>query len=248
MAIRKPLLATLLARILAFSMCAAPAGAGVAGAHTKPSPTSIAAPPPSEMLTEVADWVIASGDNRDRPFAVVDKVAAEVFVFDAHGHLKGAAPALVGLAIGDNSTPGVGDRELSDIAPEERTTPAGRFVAAYGPSAEGKEVLWVDYATAISMHEVINSNRAEDRPKRLASPTPDDNRITFGCINVPIPFYQKVVRPAFRGAGGVVYVLPETESLAQALPAFEPLRSETANLENQLGAGSSRSQGTAFQR
>jgi hypothetical protein len=199
------------------------------------------------MLTEVADWVIASSDNRGLPFAVVDKVAAEVFVFDAEGLLKGAAPALVGSAIGDDSTPGVGDRELSDIAPEERTTPAGRFMAAYGPSAEGKDVLWVDYATAISMHEVINSNRAERRPQRLASSTPDDNRITFGCINVPIPFYRKVVRPAFEPGGGVVYVLPEAKSLSEVLPAFEPLRSETANLEDQLAPGASIQEGAAFE-
>lgn len=221
----------------ALCLFAAPVAAK-ARSHAAPAArvADIPAPPPSEMLTEVADWVIASGDNRGLPFAVVDKVAAEVFVFDELGQLKGAAPALVGSAVGDDSAPGVGDLDLSDIAPEDRTTPAGRFVAAYGPSAEGKDVLWVDYATAISMHEVINSNRAEQRPKRLASPTPDDNRITFGCINVPIPFYRQVVRPTFKGAGGIVYVLPETKSLNAALPAFEPIRSETANLENQLEA------------
>ena len=229
-------------------LCASPTAAKPARAHAKPpARASTATPPPSEMLTEVADWVIASGDNRGRPFAIVDKVAAEVFVFGADGQLKGAAPVLVGSAVGDDSYPGVGDRELSDIAPEERTTPAGRFMAAYGPSAEGHDVLWVDYATAISMHEVINSNRREQRPKRLASTTPDDNRITFGCINVPIPFYRKVVRPAFKGAGGVVYVLPETKSLAEALPAFEPLRSETANLEDQLNpVGGATAEGAAF--
>jgi hypothetical protein len=193
---------------------------GAASAQTRAKAEQ--APPPSESLTEVADLVIASGDNRGLPFAVIDKVAAEVFVFSPEGQLKGAAPALVGLAHGDGSAPGVGDRELSDITPDERTTPAGRFVAAFGPSAEGKDVLWVDYADAISLHAVINTNRKEQRPKRLASPTPDDNRITYGCINVSAAFYRTVVRPTFSGTEGVIYILPESEPLTEALPAFEP--------------------------
>jgi hypothetical protein len=195
-----------------------------AAAATPPRTKAAAPPPPSEQLAEVADWVIASGDNRGLPFAVVDKVAAEVFVFDADGQLKGAAPALVGLAHGDDSTPGVGDRELSNIPPEERTTPAGRFMVAFGPSGDGKTVLWVDYATAISLHAVIDTNRKEQRPKRLASPTPDDNRITFGCINVPTAFYRQVIRSTFKGRNGVMYILPESKPLTEVLPAFEAQR------------------------
>jgi len=74
-----------------------------------------------------------SGDNRGLPFVIIDKVAAEVFVFGADGQLKGLAPALLGLARGDRSAPFVGDRELSRIRPQERTTPAGRFDAGFGP-------------------------------------------------------------------------------------------------------------------
>jgi hypothetical protein len=175
----------------------------------------------SEQAARIANWVIATGDNRGQPFAIVDKGSAQVMVFTADGSLKGAAPALLGLAIGDQSTPGVGDRELSDIAPEERTTPAGRFVAGYGPAAKGKTVLWVDYATAISLHPVINTNRKEQRPKRLKSPGVEDNRITFGCINVAPGFYKTVVKPTFADGNGVFYVLPEIMPLEMAFPGIE---------------------------
>jgi hypothetical protein len=175
---------------------------------------------PTSEADRLATWVVASRDNRGLPFAIVDKVAAEVRVFDAEGQLQGVAPALLGSAFGDDSAPGVGDRELSDILPEERTTPAGRFMAAYGPATGGKKVLWVDYATAISLHPVVDTNRAEQRPSRLRSPSPDDNRITYGCINVAAPFYDEVVRPTFSGTEGVVYVLPEATPLKQVLPAF----------------------------
>lgn len=161
----------------------------------------------------VADWVVATADNRQMPFMVVDKTNAVVFVFHANGQLRGATPALLGSALGDDSTPGIGERKLSDIRPEERTTPAGRFVASLDINLHGAPMLWVDYATAISMHPVITSNALERRAERLATPTPLDNRISYGCINVSALFFKNVVIPAFKGTNGVVYVLPEVHHL-----------------------------------
>lgn len=160
----------------------------------------------------MADWVVDSGDSRGMPFAIVDKTDAKVFVFDAQRRLRGVAPALLGLARGDDSVPGIGDRKLSDIRPEERTTPAGHFVAMLGDNMRGEDVLWVDYDGGVSMHRVITTNPAERRVQRLATATPLDNRISYGCINIPAKFYENVVRPAFTGTTGIVYVLPETRS------------------------------------
>ena len=174
----------------------------------------------SEPVAQVTSWVLGSGDNGGLPFIVIDKVAADVFVFNAQGQLVGATPALLGLTPGDDSTPGVGDRELSAISPKDRTTPAGRFVAKFGTASGSRKVLWVDYATAISLHPVITSNKKERRLQRLKSPSADDNRITFGCINVPASFYAKVVRPLFNRTIGVVYILPETKPLNEVFLAF----------------------------
>ncbi len=168
--------------------------------------------PKSKNAHRLADWVVDSGDNRDMPFLIVDKTDGKVFLFYADGRLRGAAPALVGLARGDDSVPGIGDRELSAIRPEERTTPAGRFIASLGRDYNGKEILWVDYGLALSLHRVVTTNPVERRLERLTSSTPNDNRISFGCINVPEKFYDKVVRPAFTETYGVVYILPDTRS------------------------------------
>jgi len=175
----------------------------------------------SREARHVADWVVDSGDNRSMPFAVVDKANAKVFVFDAHGRLRGAAAALLGLARGDDAVPGIGDREMSSIRPEERTTPAGRFVAALGRNWTGKEILWVDYDDAISMHPVITTKPEERRAQRLASATPLDNRISYGCINVPAKFFENVVRPAFSGTDGIVYVLPETRTARAVFGSYD---------------------------
>lgn len=176
---------------------------------------------PSAAISSMAGWAVRTGDNQDMPFAIIDKPNAVVFVFKGDGEFVGATPALLGLAFGDNSTPGIGDRELSDIAPEDRTTPAGRFIGGYGPAlGKTEDVLWVDYGTAISLHAVVTSKPDEKRLERLKSETIDDNRITFGCINVSKKFYRDVVKPTFTGTRGLFYVLPEQQSVAEVFPRY----------------------------
>jgi hypothetical protein len=191
-------------------------------------------------VNEVAAWALQTGDAGGLPFVIVDKIGAQVFIYAPDGALRGAAPVLIGSAEGDDSAPGVGDKELSDILPEERTTPAGRFVAAYGFARGDRSVLWVDFDTAISLHPVVTSNPREHRLERLASPEVDDNRITYGCINVPAAFYEDVVRPTFTGTRGVVYVLPETRPLEDVFPGVQTLASASG-----APAGSSRTEALA---
>ena len=76
-------------------------------------------------------------------------------------------------------------------------------------------ILAVDYDAAVSMHRVRAANAAERRLQRLATPTPADNRISYGCINVPAAFYDGRIRALFAPPRrGVVYLLPETMPLA----------------------------------
>ncbi len=174
----------------------------------------------SQIARDIAEWVVNSNDNRGMPFVIIDKLDAKVFVFKANGQLRGAAPALLGIAHGDDSVAGVGEQKLSNIPTNERTTPAGRFVASLDHNLHGEEILWVDYATGISMHRVHTTNLKEQRGQRLSSPTTLDNRITFGCINVPVDFYKTVVSPAFTGTNGIVYVLPEIHSLHEVFMSY----------------------------
>lgn len=174
----------------------------------------------SKEAREIGDWIVDSGNNQLLPFIIIDKENTKAFAFDADGNLIGAAPVLLGLAKGDDSLPGIGHMKLSAIKPENRTTPAGRFMAKLDKSIHGKEILWVDYDTAISLHRVVTSNPKEHRAERLASPTTLDNRISFGCINVPIPFYEEIVSPSFREKNGVVYILPETRSALITFGAY----------------------------
>lgn len=178
----------------------------------------------SGAARHVADWVVDSGDSRGLPFVIIDKKDARIFVFDPAGRIRGAAPALLGSARGDDIAPGIGNQQLSSIRPENRTTPAGRFVAERGISIRGtttEDIVWVDYDSGLSLHRVITGNPRERRLERLATATPADNRISYGCINVPVAFYNEVVNPSFSGTRGIVYVLPETRSIRQVFGSYD---------------------------
>ena len=191
-------------------LLAATAAAGAA------SPEREAAQPAlSAQAREVLAWVRASGDNGAMPFALVDKRGAAVHVFDAAGAWQASAQALLGLARGDHSVPGIGERPLSQIALHERTTPAGRFLSEPGRNLQGEDIVWVDYDDAVSLHRVRATRASERRLQRLASPSVEDNRISYGCINVPVSFYDRFIAPTLGQRAGVVYVLPETRSAAE---------------------------------
>src|SRR3982751_1338108 len=195
----------------------------IAGSHAKSATAPVASALPAARLSgdarTIADWVLATRDAKGLPFLIVDKPHATVSAFDASGHLLASAPALLGLARGDDSVPGIGERRIADIKPHERTTPAGRFAAELGSNTGGEDILWVDYDAAVSMHRVRPVKASERRLERLASPSAEDNRISYGCINVPAAFYDAFVKPLFLPKNGIVYVLPDTKHLAAGFGA-----------------------------
>ncbi len=165
----------------------------------------------SAQARQLVQWVAAAGDHAGAPFIIVDKKRARVLVFDAEARLQAQSAVLLGAALGDDSVPGIGTRPMAQILPAERTTPAGRFVAERGVNTNGEDVVWVDYDAAVSMHRVRTGNAAERRAQRLATPTISDNRISYGCINVPVAFFERYVQPIFAVGKAVVYVLPDAK-------------------------------------
>jgi hypothetical protein len=176
---------------------------------------------PSKDVRRVAQWIVDSADNGIQHFVILDKREARVYVFEPSGKLAGASPVLLGYAAGDDTVPGIGDKAIEDVKPQERTTPAGRFQAARGRNTLQEDVVWVDYDAAVSMHRVRVTNPKERRLERLATPTSADNRISYGCINLPANFFDEVLWPRFESKPGVVYVLPEVRPLQQVFPGID---------------------------
>ncbi|WP_439587946.1 L,D-transpeptidase [Hydrogenophaga sp.] len=184
------------------------AGSGTLGAQTVPL---------SAGARDTVAWVQQQRQLAGQPFVVLDKRLAHAWVFDAQARLAGATPVLLGLARGDDSVPGIGDKPIASIQPHERTTPAGRFHMEPGKNAKGESIYWVDYDAAVSLHRVRSANTSERRLERLATHDPGDNRISYGCINVPEGFYNDVIEPLFAPGKGSIYILPETRPLSTML-------------------------------
>ena len=199
------------------------AALGAAGAVAA-APLPPAARPGAEVRAFV-QWARADrAAAAEHPWAVLDKKNARIYLFEKTGALRASSPVLLGAAVGDDSVPGIGDRKISDIRPFEKTTPAGRFPTEPGTNLQGEDIVWVDYDAAISMHRV-RPLKGERRLQRLASPDARDNRISYGCINVPAAFYDRWLKPTFGSRAGILYVMPETRSAGEQFGSTLPVRS-----------------------
>jgi hypothetical protein len=188
----------------------------------KPGPLanfgSVSAP---EDVVHVANWVSYTRNNQKRAFVVIDKKQAQMYVFDPQGKLKSRTPVLLGKAVGDTSAPGVGNKPMSQLKEEEKTTPAGRFLARPGKNNHGEDIIWIDYDAAVSMHRLRKVKEEERRFERMATEDSSDNRISNGCVNVPHKFYNSVLKPSVTKYGAFVYVLPETRTPQQLFASFD---------------------------
>lgn len=241
--------AAVLAVVLPQARQVAPVERASVAALAPASPSARAWPPRLDLgeqtasaeVLQLAQWVLDNADHRQRPFVILDKKDARAFVIEPSGRLRAATPVLLGYAQGDDSVAGIGQRPIADVRPEERTTPAGRFLARPGRNASNEEVLWVDYEAAVSMHRVRPTDPRERRLQRLASPLASERRISYGCINMPVVFFEQVLWPIFGRQGGMVYVLPEIKALNEVFPQLAAQRRSAHHLMTQApgAAGSS---------
>jgi hypothetical protein len=159
----------------------------------------------------VAAWATRAGNAQGKPFAIVDKREARLFVFTADGRLIGDTAALLGITRGDANI-ALNGRPITDLAPNERTTPAGRFESEPGRNDKGEAIVWFDYDAALAIHRLRPVAAKQRRAQRLSTDAADDNRISLGCVVVDEAFYDMVVAPTLGRQRGVVYVLPETRA------------------------------------
>jgi hypothetical protein len=163
----------------------------------------------SDDARYVEHWIHENGDDHGRPFVIVDKKAARIYVFGAGGKLVGESATILGQSRGDIPVPGAGQKEPSALLPYERKTPAGRFESQPGKNLHGEPVVWVDYDTGIAIHRVRPGISQERREASLATEDPNDKRLSLGCVVVPEDFFWGTVLPTLGHVRGTVYVLPE---------------------------------------
>lgn len=184
----------------------------LAGSCTAAAPawSQIKQSPLSGDARLLRSWVLEHNDHSGRPFAIVDKRAGRLHVFDSAGELAGSTPALMGATRGDHIVSGVGERaQKGEVRVDERTTPAGRFISIPGVNVSGEHVVWVDYESAFAIHRLRPGAAFKARQSRLAAAKPQEMRVSEGCVVVPVDFYEGVVQKVLGQQRGVVYVMPE---------------------------------------
>ncbi|MBA0908007.1 MAG: strawberry notch family protein, partial [Nitrosarchaeum sp.] len=167
---------------------------------------------PSTEMRVIADWAVRTQQSKGKPFLLVDKKAGYLYVFNKEGVLDATAPVLLGLTKADALPAGREAKALEEFLPEDKVTPAGVFAATFDPTnAEyGTALKFSEQDKVILMvHRVYLGNESrEQRQARLDTETGEDNRISFGCLNVTRAFMRDVINPSFKD-GGVVIIAPE---------------------------------------
>ncbi|MEO8155203.1 MAG: L,D-transpeptidase [Rhizobacter sp.] len=190
--------------------------------------SAIDATAPARSLTTDArymqQWVVESGDHQHRPFVVVDKRAARIFVFDADGRLVDTAPVLLGQTAGDRSLhSSVSNAEVAHMPLAERITPAGRFASEPGRNLGGEAIVWFDYEAGLAIHRVRPGASQAQRLQSLAADAPTGKRASLGCVVVSPAFFDSVLQPSLGQHPGVVYVLPEDQPVQAMFGRLQPV-------------------------
>ena len=167
------------------------------------------------QVTYSAVAPIAKAANK--AFMITDKAGGMLHVFHADGSLLVQDVALVGKDVGDK------------LEGAKKITPAGQYDLHLVPDAEytGGFVYHMGGAVredglTVAVHAVYTGEASEKRPERLATPTPKDNRISWGCINVNNSTMVDTLLPAKAEINGsLIFVMPEnSEDIAKFFPAM----------------------------
>ena len=148
-----------------------------------------------------------------------------------------SAAALTGASLSDSLPPDAVFNDSDNAPISGKVTPAGRYTISavksddYGTAFNVNELYSVGFdgknlsKTNIAIHSVYTANKAEKRMDRLNSATPDDNHISFGCINVDKKTVASLSQHLEGRASTPIYILPQDQS-PEAMATFFPKESK----------------------
>ena len=159
-------------------------------------------------------------------FMVADKPNGMLHIFKEDGSHALSDPTLYGKDRGDVLA------AVSSLEGGPKITPAGKFTMKESPAeyAGGTSLILMeskDYTGYIAVHAADTSTPSENRLGRLATPSAEDNRISYGCINTKHDTFINQIKPNISKLdGGMIFILPETQEAAAQMFAPET-RTET---------------------
>ncbi|MCK7506105.1 MAG: hypothetical protein MZV70_19845 [Desulfobacterales bacterium] len=102
---------------------------------------------------------------------------------------------MLGMAIGDDAVPVLATGKCRPSVPRSAPRPQAALFPTWVSITTKRDILWVDYDGA-DVHASGGDEQATKQPPGAFSHTnASDNRISYGCINVPVKFFNNVLKP-----------------------------------------------------
>lgn len=178
---------------------------------TEPSPTAIQSSQYAFNGTLAAKVAFILQNNPELitgNFIIADKANAEIHVVSQHGEILASSKALFGKDVSDK----LDIAAYNGLKPfNAKSTPAGIFKTTKmnSPKYGGTILAFIEGDKVLTaFHRVYTGNPAQHRDKRIMSDSPSERRITNGCINVPVEFFDANLEALPNGT--FVFILPET--------------------------------------
>jgi hypothetical protein len=155
-------------------------------------------------------------ENIHDSYIIVDKPTATMYVFNENKELVTTMPVLLGQTKGER--PNISDPEV-DVA-IGATTPAGKY--HLGRVGIGNETDLITYEGRImpildmpggAIHMVYPKEKKE-RDLALKTPTVEDNRMSWGCINISPENFDKFISPNFKKGNQTIFITPDNPNLS----------------------------------
>lgn len=181
----------------------------------------------SPTAQRVYEAVATQATSTGKGFMIADKQNGMLHAFGPNGVIISQSPALYGKDVGDTMQK-TGNQW-------NRVTPAGKYtltVESDSTYAGGKVFSLVETNVpgegVVAVHAVYLGNPDENRLGRLASPTAQDNRISWGCVNTSNQaFLNELLPNANILEGGAIFVLPDSTSATEMFPVETRVDRET---------------------
>jgi len=158
-------------------------------------------------------------EYNNKAYIIIDKQTAKQYVMNADNTLIACFPVLLGAAKGE--TQNRADVN-SDHPGAHATTPMGEYEFNYSPRPidaiyEGRifTIYGVDVTDGLlGMHETYPGELVE-RTRALNTQTIEDNRKSYGCINLDQEIFDQYLTPHFTDGGFFkIYIMPDDPNQA----------------------------------
>lgn len=156
--------------------------------------------------------------GQGKSFAILDKEHAQIHLIDKNGNHIKTLPTVTGIEKSDNWN----TSDPTKDTPKGGSTPYGEYsmkldkdsafrLAEKVKTEDGKTLKMYNN---LAIHKVYEGDAAR-RYKALTSEDPNDNRMSWGCVNIDKKEMTNTIYPNFNDES-VLYVLPEKDTNVNA--------------------------------